>query len=149
MSLLAPDHMHEYLHKRILAHMHAACTHLRAHTHTHVHTLATHIPHTNTRTRAYTVMHACVQVRQWLALGVDPNIADFDDLDEGETPLMRAAAYGRSEVRSACTSSRTRICMRTRTIMSAQADSALLMLPHSSRTVLPPNKPERAHTHRL
>ncbi len=91
-----------------------ACT-LRAHIHTHVHTPKS--PHTHIRTRAHTIMHARIQVRQWLALGVDPNIADFDDPDEGETPLMRAVAYGRSEVRSACTSSRTRICMRTRTRM--------------------------------
>jgi len=34
----------------------------------------------------------------WLALGVDANIADVEDPEEGETPLMRAAAYDRSEV---------------------------------------------------
>ena len=33
-----------------------------------------------------------------MALGVDPNLVDVDDPDEGETPLMRAAAYDRSEV---------------------------------------------------
>eukprot|EP00802_Teleaulax_amphioxeia_P017151 Tamp_17296.p1 GENE.Tamp_17296~~Tamp_17296.p1 ORF type:complete len:307 (-),score=47.65 Tamp_17296:480-1331(-) len=38
------------------------------------------------------------KVRQWLALGVDPNIGDLDDPDEGESPLMRAAAYDRSEI---------------------------------------------------
>ena len=39
-----------------------------------------------------------MQVRQWLAIGVDPNIADFEDPDEAETPLLRAATYDRSEV---------------------------------------------------
>ena len=39
-----------------------------------------------------------MQVRQWLAIGVDPNIADFEDPDEADTPLLRAATYDRSEV---------------------------------------------------
>jgi len=107
-------------------HAHLTCTllyatHATLHTYTHtrararVHTLTHPHPHTHTRTRTQTVLHACIQVRQWLALGVDPNIGDLDDPDEGESPLMRAAAYDRSEVRSACTSSRTRIRMYTRT----------------------------------
>jgi hypothetical protein len=39
-----------------------------------------------------------MQVRQLLAIGVDPNIADFEDPDEADTPLLRAATYDRSEV---------------------------------------------------
>ena len=34
----------------------------------------------------------------WLELGVDANMADLDDPDEGETPLMRAAAFDKDQV---------------------------------------------------
>lgn len=48
------------------------------------------------------------QVRMWLQLGVDANMADLDDPDEGETPLMRAAAYDRDKVRLSLQASRHR-----------------------------------------
>lgn len=38
------------------------------------------------------------QVEMWLALGVDADLADVDDPDEGETPLLRAAANNRAAV---------------------------------------------------
>lgn len=38
------------------------------------------------------------KVRMWLALGLDANMADVDDPDDRETPLMRAAAYDRPEI---------------------------------------------------
>ena len=44
----------------------------------------------------HVILHT--QVRILLALGVDANMADLDDPDEGETPLMRAAAHDRAEV---------------------------------------------------
>ena len=38
------------------------------------------------------------QVQRYLTLGVDPNIEDAEDPEEGETPLMRAAAHDKDVI---------------------------------------------------
>lgn len=81
-----------------------------AHTHMHAHTtpyarshppppsLPASIPSLPLPALPLQLSLGCTQVRMWLALGLDANMADVDDPDDRETPLMRAAAYDRPEV---------------------------------------------------